>query len=134
MALLLHALAEHGQDAARAATEQLPEAVAAASLPVVDALLDAGADPRALDEAGMSVLRLAVRAGRKDTAARLTALGAVDDASDVDRFVGACLDADRDTVRRLLVEPSRPARPGDRCRTDRRSSWPPPRDVPTHSP
>ena len=57
--------------AAELATEALPEAAATASWPVVSALLAAGADARASDSDGMSALRLAVRAGKEETAARL---------------------------------------------------------------
>jgi ankyrin repeat protein len=103
-ALLLHALGAGEGGAADAATEALPEAAADASLPVVAALLDAGANPDATDEDGVSALRLAVRAGRNDTAARLKALGAAEDATDVDRFVGACLSADRQAAEQLLAD------------------------------
>jgi ankyrin repeat protein len=98
--LLLGALAADG---GRAATEALPEAAATASFPVVAALLDAGADPRARDDDGVSALRQAVRAGREETAARLRALGATEDGTDIDRFVGACLNGDRRAAERLLA-------------------------------
>jgi ankyrin repeat protein len=101
--LLLDAL-EAGGGAADASTEALPEAAANASLPVVAALLGAGANPNATDEDGVSALRLAVRAGKNDTAARLRALGAADDGTDVDRFVGACLSADRQAAEQLLAD------------------------------
>ena len=104
MSLLLDALEADGGGAADAATEALPEAAASASLPVVAALLDAGANPSAADEDGVSALRLAVRAGKNDTAARLRALGAADDGTDVDRFVGACLSADRQAAEQLLAD------------------------------
>jgi ankyrin repeat protein len=104
MSLLLEALEASGTGAAEQATEALPDAAANASYPVVAALLDAGADPRAADEDGVSALRLAVRAGREDTAARLRALGAPDDRTDVDRFIGACLTGDRQAAGRLLAE------------------------------
>jgi ankyrin repeat protein len=103
VSLLLAELQASTGQAARKATELLPEAAAGASLPVVDALLDAGADPGARDEDGVSALRQAVRAGKDDTAARLSSLGAPDDATDVDRFIGACLNGDRDKAERLLV-------------------------------
>jgi ankyrin repeat protein len=101
--MLLDALAAGGGQVADAATEVLPDAAAAASFAVVAALLDAGADPRASDGDGVSVLRLAVRAGKEETAARLRAFGAADDSTDVDRFLGACLNADRPTAERLLT-------------------------------
>ncbi|MGD0706324.1 MAG: ankyrin repeat domain-containing protein [Trebonia sp.] len=101
--LLLDALAAAGGEAAAAATEALPEAAATASLPVVSALLAAGADTRASDSDGMSALRLAVRAGKEETAQRLRALGAVEDDTDVDRFLGACLNADRPAAEWLLA-------------------------------
>jgi ankyrin repeat protein len=104
MSLLLEALEASGAAAAEQATEVLPDAVANASYPVVAALLDAGADPGATGEDGVSALRLAVRGGREDTAARLSALGAPDDSTDVDRFIGACLTGDRQAAERLLAE------------------------------
>lgn len=104
MRLLLDTLSARGQDAAGVATERLAEAAATASLPLIDALLDAGADPRAAHEDGTSAVRSAVRAGRSETAARLLARGAVDDATRVDRFLGACLRADRESARRQLAE------------------------------
>ena len=104
VSLLLEALEASGAGAAEQATEALPDAVADASYPVVAALLDAGADPRATGEDGVSALRLAVRAGREDTAARLRALGAPDDCTDVDQFIGACLTGDRLAVGRLLAD------------------------------
>ena len=103
-ALLLDALATAGGRAADAAGEELPEAAATASFAMVEALLDAGADPRATDTDGISALRLAVRAGRPETAARLRALGAVEDGTEVDRFLGACLNADRPAVEQLLAD------------------------------
>ncbi len=104
-ALLLDALAAEGGGglAADAATEALPDAASAASLPVVAALLAAGADPRARDPDGVSALRLAVRAGKQETAARLRALGAADDGTDIDRFLGACRGGDRQEAGRLLA-------------------------------
>ncbi len=103
MSLLLEALEASGIGAAEQATEVLPDAVANASDPVVAALLDAGADPRAAGEDGMSALRLAVRAGREDTAAALRALGAPDDRTDVDRLIGACLTGDRHAAEQLMA-------------------------------
>jgi ankyrin repeat protein len=103
--------------AAQKATELLPGAAASASLEVIDALLDAGADPSARDEDGASAHRRAVRAGRDDTAARLRGLGAADDATSVDQFIGACLNGDRDRAERLLSgQPGLPGRLDDRDR------------------
>jgi ankyrin repeat protein len=104
MSLLLEALEESGAGAAEQATEALPDAAASASYPVVAALLDAGADPRASGEDGVSALRLAVRAGREDIAARLAALGAPDDSTDVDRFIGVSLTGDRQAAERILAD------------------------------
>jgi ankyrin repeat protein len=104
-ALLLGALAANGGGglAADAATEALPDAASAASLPVVAALLAAGADPRASDPDGVSALRLAVRAGKQEAAARLRALGGAQDGTDIDQFLGACRGGDRQEAGRLLA-------------------------------
>jgi ankyrin repeat protein len=111
LSLLLDALQSTGSEAARMATQALPDAGANASLAVVSALLDAGADPSAANDDGVSALRLAVRAGRTDTAARLRASGATDDGSDVDFFIGACLNGDRAGAKRILAgHPDLPGR------------------------
>ncbi len=102
--LLLDALATAGGRAADAASDELPDAAATASVATVEALLDAGADPQATDSDGISALRLAVRAGRHETAARLRALGAVEDGTEVDRLLGACLNADRPAAGQLLAD------------------------------
>jgi ankyrin repeat protein len=104
ISLLLDAIARGGGSAAQAATDALAEAAADASLEVVVALLHAGADPRAANEDGVSALRLAVRAGQDDIASQLRAHGAGDDATDVDRFIGACLRADHGTAQQLLAD------------------------------
>ncbi len=117
LSLLLGALETSGHGTAGAATEALPEAAATASLPVVAALLDAGADPNAVGEEGMAALRLAVRAGRTDTAARLRAAGADDDSTDIDHFIGACLRADRAAAERILA--AHPGLPGRLSGRDR---------------
>jgi ankyrin repeat protein len=117
MSLLLDALPAGAGEAAGMATQALPEAAADASLPVVAALLDAGADPNATSEGGVSALRLAVRAGKDDTAARLRASGAAEDSTDTDRFIGACLSADREAAGRLLADhPDLPGRLTDEDR------------------
>ena len=102
--LLLDALASAVGRAADTATEALPDAAGTASYPVVAALLDAGADPRAAGSDGVSALRLAVRAGKQETAARLRALGATEDGTEIDQFLGACLTADRQQAVRLLSD------------------------------
>jgi ankyrin repeat protein len=115
--LLLGALDASGGGAAATATEALPDAAANASLPVVDALLGAGADPAATDDDGVSALRLAVRAGRDDTAARLKAAGAADDSTNVDYFIGGCLSNDRQAAGQLLADhPDLPDRMTDQDR------------------
>jgi len=114
LSLLLDAL--QGSEAARMATEALPEAAAHASLPVVSALLGAGADPSA-GEDGVSALRLAVRAGRTDAAARLRAAGAPDDITDTDRFIGACISGDRPAAEGILA--GHPDLPGSLTGHDR---------------
>jgi ankyrin repeat protein len=104
VALLVEALRGAAGQVAQTATEELPDAVANASFLVVVALLEAGADPKATDSDGVSALRRAVRAGKDDTAARLRALGAAEDGTDVDRYIGACLKADRHAAEQLLEE------------------------------
>jgi hypothetical protein len=110
LSLLLGALQNSASGAAAAATEALPDAAAHASLPVVAALLNAGADPSATED-GASALRLAVRAGRADTTKRLRAAGAYNDSTVIDHFIGACLSADRRAAERLLADhPDLPGR------------------------
>jgi ankyrin repeat protein len=112
--LLLDAAAQQIPDqVATMATGALARASADASTPVVQALLDAGADPAKLlaeTEAavraspdGLSPLRLAVRAGNEQTAALLRAHGVPDDTTDIDRFLGACAGGDQATAQRLLA-------------------------------
>jgi ankyrin repeat protein len=67
-------------------------------------LLDAGADPSARGQDGRSAHQLAVRRGDTVLAALVRARGAVDDATDVDRFLGACVRADRPDADRLLAK------------------------------
>ncbi|HEX6537719.1 MAG TPA: hypothetical protein VF155_00880 [Candidatus Dormibacteraeota bacterium] len=103
LALLFDALTTTGAAVADIATEHLTDHAGEVSLQTAVALLDAGADPRALDAHGVSTLRRAVRAGSDDVVARLRAAGAPDDSTDVDRFIGACLRADRTAVDALLA-------------------------------
>jgi ankyrin repeat protein len=110
LSLLLDALASSGSGTASMATEALPDAAAHASLPVAAALLAAGADPGAEEDA-VSALRLAVRAGRTDTAALLRAAGATGDDTGIDHFIGACLRADRAAAERIVAgDPDLPGR------------------------
>ena len=102
--LLLSAAERNGERAHESASSLLVDAAATASIGVLDALLRAGGDPAGRDDAGMSAVRLAVRAGRPESATLLIAVGAPDDSTDIDRFVGACMGADRSTAQRLLAE------------------------------
>jgi ankyrin repeat protein len=104
VSVLLEAMEGAGGHAAREATEALPDAAADASAGVVAALLAGGADPGACDDGGMSALRRAVRAGKGETLALLVNRGATDDSTDVDRFIGACRRADRQSAEQLLAE------------------------------
>lgn len=65
-------------------------------------LLDAGGDPVAPWLDGRSPFRLAVRQGRRDVAELLARHGAGEDATDADRFLSACRQADRATVERFV--------------------------------
>jgi ankyrin repeat protein len=117
MTMLLDALAQGGAAVADHATKALPDAAADASFAVVEALLAAGADPAAVDPGGVSALRKAVRAGRFDTVEQLRHLGAIDDSTDVERFLGACLAADRQRAEQVLAEhPDLPDRLSDEDR------------------
>jgi ankyrin repeat protein len=106
VSLLLDSLAADAPDqAVREATDSLPDAAADASLEVVAALLDAGADAAAYDgDRDLSAFRRALRAGKADSVALLLRAGATDDSSAVDRFIGACQRADRQTAEHLLAE------------------------------
>jgi ankyrin repeat protein len=105
VSVLLEAMDSANGLAAREATEALPDAAADASVDVVAALLAAGADPAGHDDdRGMSVLRVAVRAGKSETVALLVRRGAPDDSTDIDRFIGACRRADRRSAEALLAE------------------------------
>ncbi len=70
-------------------------------------LLERGADPDGQGQDGRSAYELAVRQGRTEVAELLTSHGARDDATDIDRFLGACGRADRAEANRHLA-----ARPG----------------------
>ena len=105
VSMLLEAMDGADGQAVREASEALPDAAGDASPAVVAALLDAGADADAFDgDRDMSALRRAVRAGKLETVALLASRGAADDGTDIDRFIGACLDADRRSAERLVAE------------------------------
>jgi ankyrin repeat protein len=104
VSLLLDAVDDTDGQAAREATEMLPNAAADASPEVVVALLAGGADPKAYDgDRDISALRRAVRVGKDQTAALLMSRGAPDDSTDIDRLIGACLRADRQSAEQLLA-------------------------------
>lgn len=82
----------------------LPHAIVRhCGIEVIEALLDAGADPDEPGRDGRSPYRMAVRRGRLDIAGALLRRGAVDDTTDIDRFLGACMRADESTARHLLA-------------------------------
>jgi ankyrin repeat protein len=70
---------------------------------MVALLLQAGADPAARGQDGGSAHQLAVRRGDSELVALLRAHDADDDATDVDRFLGACVRADRAAAERVLA-------------------------------
>lgn len=122
-AVAVRLLLDHGADPGRPGSvghegrlpggspHPLPLAAAGCGPDVVGALLDAGADPDAPGVDGVAALRAAVRAGNPEVARLLTRRGAVDDATEADRFLGACLRGDRVGVQKLLaVSPDLPGR------------------------
>jgi ankyrin repeat protein len=72
-------------------------------LELMGLLLERGVDPDALGQNGQSAYRLAVRQGRTDVVDLLRSRGARDDATDVDRFLHACMRADRSQAERVLT-------------------------------
>jgi ankyrin repeat protein len=104
VALLLSAAQRKGERAHQVATGMVADAAATASIEVLEVLLRAGGDPVARDDAGISAVRLAVRAGRPESARLLVDAGAPDERTDIDRYVGACMRADRSMVEQLLAE------------------------------
>ncbi|HEY0804808.1 MAG TPA: ankyrin repeat domain-containing protein, partial [Pseudonocardiaceae bacterium] len=81
----------------------LPLAVPDCGVDVVEQLLAAGADPNAPGTDHRSPIRRAVRRGNQAVTRLLGRYGAVDDTTEVDRFLGACHRADRNAVRQLLA-------------------------------
>ncbi|BBK40950.1 hypothetical protein STVA_09700 [Allostella vacuolata] len=76
----------------------------------VEALLAAGADPRASTPDGTGAYALARRFGLPETAELLRAAGGGEALSERERFVAACAEGDAATARQLLAE--RPGLPG----------------------
>ncbi len=80
------------------------DAVRSACRPeLIDLLLAHGADPDAPGPDGRSPYALATAQGRTEVAAVLRRDGAVDDATDTDRFLSACLRADHADVNRQVT-------------------------------
>jgi ankyrin repeat protein len=106
--LLLHAGADPNQPLPRDDGDPSWPAVYAAiqsGCPpeLVELLLDHGADPDAPGPDGRSPYRLATSLGRSDLAALLRRYRARDDATGTERFLSACLHADRASAWRQLV-------------------------------
>jgi ankyrin repeat protein len=74
------------------------------SAELVGLLLADGAEPDRAGPDDRSPYTLAAFQGRDDLAGLLRRYGAPDDTSDTDRFLAACVSADRDAVQRLLAE------------------------------
>ena len=81
---------------------------------LVELLLDHGADPDAAGPDGRSPYALATSQGRTDLTALLRRYGARGDASDIDRFLSACLRADHAEAQRQSA--ARPGLPGQVAR------------------
>lgn len=76
---------------------------AGCSAEIIGLLLEHGADPDRAGPDGRSPLALATSAGRADLAAVLAEHGATDDTTAADRFLAACLHADRAGAERQLA-------------------------------
>src|SRR5215472_3340966 len=94
--------AEGGSDTAHPFSVLYAAVRSDCSAEIVDLLLAHGAEPEAPRPDGRSPHALAVSKGRADLAELLRRYGAADDASDVDRFLAACLRADRAAAERQL--------------------------------
>ncbi len=77
---------------------------AGASNEVIELLLSHGADPAAPGPDGRSPYRLATALDRGDVVELLVRHGARDDRTTVDRLLGACRQADRETAMRLAAD------------------------------
>jgi ankyrin repeat protein len=74
-----------------------------ASPALIGLLLERGADPDAPGWHGRTPGQIATRRGRADLAALLARHGARDSASGIDRFLGACLRADRAQAEQMIA-------------------------------
>ena len=92
------------EPASELASGLLARACAAGAAPVVEELLAGGAKPSRLDQDGLSPLRRAVRAGQQEVVAVLLSRGVIDDATQIDRFLGASARGDRLRAELLLSE------------------------------
>ncbi|HEX6513478.1 MAG TPA: ankyrin repeat domain-containing protein [Chloroflexota bacterium] len=121
-------LLEGGADPSRYADDDgkpcaaVPAAIRAeCSAKLVGLLLLHGADPNGPGADGRSPLRLATGLGRSDLVDVLRRAGAHDDTTDVERFLFACLQADRGAAARILADsPDLP----DRLSDDERGALP----------
>ncbi|MDX6621738.1 MAG: hypothetical protein QOK36_4124, partial [Gaiellales bacterium] len=77
---------------------------AGCSAELLEPLLENGADPNAAGPDGRSPNRLATAAGRPDVVDLLRRYGAEDQATDGDRFLSACRQADRTSAERQLSD------------------------------
>ncbi len=103
--LLLDAAKRQTQEpVSELASGLLARACAAGAAPVVEELLAGGANPSRLGQDGLSPLRRAVRAGQQEVVAVLLSRGVIDDATDIDRFLGAGARGDRVRAELLLSE------------------------------
>ena len=71
---------------------------------VIGVLLEAGADPTARNEHGVSAFRLARCLGLTEVAAQLVQAGAVAEDHPEDAFLGACAQGDRASVQAMLAD------------------------------
>jgi len=94
--------AEGGSDTAHPFSVLYAAVRSDCSAEIVELLLAHGAEPEAPGPDGRSPHALAVSKGRADLVELLRRFGARDDATDVDRFLAACLDTDREAAELLL--------------------------------
>jgi ankyrin repeat protein len=94
--------AEGGSDTAHPFSVLYAAVRSDCSAEIVELLLAHGAEVGRPGNDGRSPHALAVSKGRDDLAELLRRYGAPDDASDVDRFLAACLHADREAAERQL--------------------------------